>query len=49
MKEQNVWIYTSWVVVLAGMEIVWHLQKNSNSATPPKEPQHTEQQSPEPV
>ncbi len=29
-----IWIYTSWVIILAGMEIVWHLQKNSNSATP---------------
>lgn len=44
-----IWIYTSWVVVLAGMEIVWHLQKNSNSATSPQEPQHKEQQSPEPA
>jgi len=30
-----IWIYTSWVIVLAGMEIVWHLQKNSNSPSLP--------------
>lgn len=31
------WIYTSWVIVLAGMEIVWYLQKSSTSAPPHKE------------
>jgi len=28
-----IWIYTSWIIVLAGMEFVWYLQKNSNSAS----------------
>lgn len=32
-----IWIFISWVIVLAGMEIVWHLQKKSNSASPPSE------------
>lgn len=38
-----VWIYTSWVIVLAGMEIVWYLQKSSSSDSPPKEVPHSEQ------
>jgi membrane protein len=40
-----IWIYTSWVIVLAGMEIVWYLQKNSSSAAPPEEAGQKEQQS----
>jgi membrane protein len=31
-----IWIFTSWVIVLAGMEVVWHLQKSSNFTTPTK-------------
>ncbi|MDD5284523.1 MAG: YihY/virulence factor BrkB family protein [Desulfuromonadaceae bacterium] len=38
-----IWIYISWVIVLAGMEIVWYLQKNCDSTTPLKEAQHKEQ------
>jgi len=30
-----IWIYTSWIIVLAGMEIVWHLQ---NYSGPLREP-----------
>jgi membrane protein len=30
-----IWIYTSWVFVLAGMEIVWHLQLKTHSANQP--------------
>ncbi|MBL0224727.1 MAG: YihY/virulence factor BrkB family protein [Geobacteraceae bacterium] len=30
-----IWIYTSWIIVLAGMEIVWHLQKKSTPETRP--------------
>jgi membrane protein len=44
-----IWIYTSWVIILAGMEIVWHLQKNSNAATPPSLAQQKKQQPQEPV
>jgi membrane protein len=44
-----IWIYTSWVIVLAGMEIVWHLQKNGNSTTPPGPPQQDEQSQQMPV
>lgn len=32
-----IWIYTSWIIVLAGMEIVWHLQHNSQAAILPAE------------
>ena len=30
-----VWIYTSWLIVLAGMEIVWHLQHSSQTMNRP--------------
>jgi membrane protein len=33
-----IWIFTSWVIVLAGMEVVWHLQKSSNSTTSNNKP-----------
>jgi len=29
-----VWLYTSWVVVLAGMELVWHLQQSATAELP---------------
>jgi membrane protein len=29
------WIYTSWCIVLAGMEIIWHFQNNPTTATLP--------------
>lgn len=29
------WIYTCWVIVLAGMEIIWHLHNTTPSATQP--------------
>jgi membrane protein len=25
-----IWIYTSWIIVLAGMEIVWYLQNSQH-------------------
>jgi membrane protein len=30
-----IWLYISWVIVLAGMEFVWYLQIKNNSAAPP--------------
>jgi len=30
-----IWIYTSWVIVLYGMQFVWYLQNKSDSDTPP--------------
>lgn len=30
-----IWIYTSWIIVLAGMEIVWHLQNKTLTTIPP--------------
>jgi membrane protein len=30
-----IWLFTSWIIVLAGMEIVWHLQNNPTSESPP--------------
>lgn len=29
-----IWVFTSWLIALAGMELVWHLQKNA-AARPP--------------
>jgi membrane protein len=29
------WIYSSWIIVLAGMEIVWHLHNKSDAAVRP--------------
>jgi membrane protein len=29
-----IWIYTGWVIVLAGMEIVWYLQNDTHSSKP---------------
>ncbi|MDO9069621.1 MAG: YihY/virulence factor BrkB family protein, partial [Deltaproteobacteria bacterium] len=37
-----VWIYTSWIIVLAGMEIVWHLQNDGDPTTRREEPQTQE-------
>lgn len=37
-----VWIYTSWIIVLAGMEIVWHLQNKVDPTTRQEEPQTQE-------
>lgn len=31
-----IWIYTSWIIVLAGMGIVWHLQQKTDSTIQPK-------------
>jgi membrane protein len=31
-----VWIYTSWIIVLAGMEIVWHLQDKAEMTIRPE-------------
>lgn len=25
-----IWIFTSWIIVLAGMQLIWHLQKETN-------------------
>lgn len=30
-----IWIYTCWVIVLAGMEIVWHLHNKTGAVLPP--------------
>lgn len=30
-----IWIYTSWIIVLAGMGIVWHLQQKTDSTIRP--------------
>jgi membrane protein len=30
-----IWIYTSWIIVLAGMEIVWHIQQKNSAAIRP--------------
>jgi membrane protein len=30
-----IWIYVSWIIVLAGMEIVWHIQYNATVVTKP--------------
>lgn len=38
-----IWIYTSWVIVLAGMEFIWHMQKESNLATPQADTIHGDQ------
>ena len=32
-----IWIYSSWLIVLAGMEIVWHLQDKSQATIRPTE------------
>jgi uncharacterized BrkB/YihY/UPF0761 family membrane protein len=24
-----IWIFTSWIIVLAGMQLIWHLQKKT--------------------
>jgi uncharacterized BrkB/YihY/UPF0761 family membrane protein len=29
------WIYTCWIIVLAGMEIIWHLQNKATAAIRP--------------
>lgn len=44
-----VWIYTSWVIVLAGMEFIWYLQKESTPVTPQAEAIHSGQQPQEPI
>lgn len=44
-----IWIYTSWVIVLAGMEIVWYLQKISNVTASVKDAQQKGQQPQEPI
>jgi membrane protein len=31
-----IWIYTSWIIVLAGMEIVWYIQQKNSSDNPAK-------------
>jgi len=31
-----IWIYTCWVIVLAGMEIVWHLHNKTAAVLPPE-------------
>jgi len=28
-----IWIYTSWIIVLAGMELIWHLQSRDQAAS----------------
>lgn len=43
-----VWIYTSWVIVLAGMELVWHLQQHTDAAGRPERPSN-DQQTQDPV
>jgi len=30
-----IWIYTSWIIVLAGMEIVWHIQQKASATIRP--------------
>ncbi len=30
-----IWIYTCWVIVLAGMEIVWFLHNTASAVSPP--------------
>lgn len=44
-----IWIYTSWVIVLAGMEFIWHMQKETNLATPQPETIHSDQPPQAPV
>lgn len=44
-----IWIYTSWVIVLAGMEFIWHMQKESNLATPQTDTIHSGQPPQAPV
>ncbi len=31
-----IWIYTSWIIVLAGMELIWHLQSRDQAASATK-------------
>ena len=30
-----IWIYTCWIIVLAGMQIVWHLHAITPDVLPP--------------